>query len=440
MHRARVLPLLALLALLVGCVQSQAPGLPWDLMEATDRSLDVYWGRRVRRALALGTQHVDSVALDAARARVLLADRHDHHVTFYSVDLVTGEQHPLLKAPSDGTVVRVAYDPVTQLLLWKDGYSVHAHSLAPASSGAPRPPGARVVARMNDYCRDIALDSCGGYIYWIQDTAMERARLDGSERQVLIDYEVYHRGSLAIDQQTQLLYWTETREVRGDKQGSIKTADFNGENITTLYFIDAFYPHSLAVSRDYIYWRQDDHRQGLWRLPKNNPSASPHAEPTRVSSTPMSPCIYCHRIAANYPIMEQIEGVDSCDPLRRVLESSSEPQCTRSLCRNYCFQGECSVGAEGPECSCKAGYSGTRCQINACHDYCLNGGVCSVSEESGRVCQCAPGYEGDRCAEPAFLLTCARTVSVLKDMLNADVPPAPGTLRGVKSACVSRVV
>ncbi|KAJ8715309.1 hypothetical protein PYW08_005290 [Mythimna loreyi] len=67
-------------------------------------------------------------------------------------------------------------------------------------------------------------------------------------------------------------------------------------------------------------------------------------------------------------------------------------------CQDYCFQGSCDYNKEGrPVCRCYAGYSGDRCEVFACHNYCLNNGICSLNEEDEPVCQCDGDYEGSRC-------------------------------------------
>lgn len=46
---------------------------------------------------------------------------------------------------------------------------------------------------------------------------------------------------------------------------------------------------------------------------------------------------------------------------------------------------------------CNGGYSGERCEVNACHGYCLNHGECTLNEEDEPVCECLSNHEGSRC-------------------------------------------
>ncbi|KAJ8707830.1 hypothetical protein PYW07_011507 [Mythimna separata] len=376
MHCARVL---ALIVLLVGLVHS----FSWDIVVAGDKQLKfLHHGTLTHTELIPSANRITSVTYDAVHYRLLFTDWNSPTVSIYSYDLSTRNIQVLVTRTSVYTP-RVVYDPVTQAVYWKDDYSIYSSSLNPACSNkADR----NLLAKLYYFPRDLAVDSCGGYIYWVANEEIGRARLDGSEREVLITGTVYYRLSLAIDQQTQAIYWTKKTQS-GDDHYSIERANFNGKNRTTLYIVrNTQYAFSLAVSKDFIYW-QNYEEEGIWQLPKNKTSTA-----TKLHSISSSNWL-CHRVATNYTIDEQIEGVKSCHALQALIPRD----CTVPVCQNYCFQGECSVSAEGPTCSCKAGYSGERCEVNACHDYCLHGGVCSLNEENKRVCQCTAGYDGERC-------------------------------------------
>ena len=76
----------------------------------------------------------------------------------------------------------------------------------------------------------------------------------------------------------------------------------------------------------------------------------------------------------------------------------SGPRCEISVCHNYCIRGSCKIDANSnPKCYCPAGYSGSRCEIDKCHGMCLNSGSCSVDEHNEVACVCKPGYFGERC-------------------------------------------
>lgn len=61
--------------------------------------------------------------------------------------------------------------------------------------------------------------------------------------------------------------------------------------------------------------------------------------------------------------------------------------------------GVCTDHTGGFICSCNAGYTGDRCQINindCAHNPCLNGGTC-IDEVNSYSCHCFPPFDGDRC-------------------------------------------
>ncbi|KAJ8707823.1 hypothetical protein PYW07_011500 [Mythimna separata] len=381
MHCARVL---TLIVLLVGLVHS----FSWDIVVAGNKQLEfLHHGTLTHTELIPSVKWITSVTYDAVHYRLLFTDRNYPNVSIYSYDLSTRNIQVLVTRQST-YYLRIVYDPVTQAVYWKEGSSIYSSSLNPSSSNKAD---GNLFAKLDHFCYDLAVDSCGGYIYWITGNEIERARLDGSEREVLITGTVWLRLSLAIDQQTQAIYWTR-KTHRSDDHWSIERANFNGKNRTTLYIVrNAQFALSLAVSKDFIYW-QNYEEEGIWQLPKNKTSNA-----TKLHSISSSNCPDCNRVATNYTIEEQIEGVKSCNALQALIPRESNNGSTVSICQNYCFQGECSVSAEGPTCSCKAGFSGERCDVNACHKHCLNGGVCSLNKGVEPVCQCTAGYNGERC-------------------------------------------
>ncbi|KAJ8707863.1 hypothetical protein PYW07_011540 [Mythimna separata] len=382
MHCARVL---AFIVLLIGLVHS----FSCDIVVPRNKQLEfLHHGTLTHTELIPSATMITSVTYDAVHYRLLFTDWNSPTMSIYSYDQSTRNIQVLVMGQST-YYPRVVYDPVTQALFWMDLYSIYSSSLNPASSNKAD---GNLLAKLGHYCRDLAVDSCGGYIYWITDKEIGRARLDGSEREVLITDTVWMRLSLAIDQQTQAIYWTEQIHS-GVYDWFIERASFNGKNRIPLYIMrNTRYAISLAVSKDFIYW-QNYGEEGIWQLPKNNTSTA-----TKLHSISTSYCTNCNRIATKYTIDEQIEGVKSCHALQALIPRESNNGSTVSICQNYCFQGECSVSAEGPTCSCKAGYFGEKCDlVNACHDYCLHGGVCSLNEENKRVCQCTAGYDDERC-------------------------------------------
>ena len=85
-----------------------------------------------------------------------------------------------------------------------------------------------------------------------------------------------------------------------------------------------------------------------------------------------------------------------------------------SVCKNYCINHElsdnlyeeassqinpsCYITSLGiPFCSCQPGFSGSRCEISKCHNYCMNDGECNLDSSNNPTCHCNLGFNGTRC-------------------------------------------
>lgn len=68
-----------------------------------------------------------------------------------------------------------------------------------------------------------------------------------------------------------------------------------------------------------------------------------------------------------------------------------------NMCEGRCYNGgTCyTVTAGEPQCSCKLGFAGSRCQ-DCSKLQCKNGGVC-VRNDNKESCQCSAGYQGKNC-------------------------------------------
>lgn len=76
----------------------------------------------------------------------------------------------------------------------------------------------------------------------------------------------------------------------------------------------------------------------------------------------------------------------------------SGQRCEVSLCHNYCILGECSLDQDGyPSCACPMNRTGLRCQTDLCYSICLNGGSCVILGVNKTECQCPSGFFGKRC-------------------------------------------
>lgn len=75
-------------------------------------------------------------------------------------------------------------------------------------------------------------------------------------------------------------------------------------------------------------------------------------------------------------------------------------------CHNYCINGACSKTTLNiPVCHCSLEFSGNRCEIETCHNFCLNNGVCNISNLGAPLCHCPDGFNGIRCQDVEIIET-----------------------------------
>lgn len=420
--------LLALVALSVGLAHS------WDFVVTTGDQLEFFTNGSKNHSEGVQFRDLTALAYDAVHNMLLFVDKQSDNASIFSFNISSAKYQALVKRKAYENIQGLAFDPVKGLLFWTDSNerSIFWISLKPGSKNNVY---GNLLIKMDDEIPGgIAVDSCRGYVYWTNTNTnkptIERARFNGSDREVVIDSDINMPVSLAIDQRTKKMYWADDRE---GIHFSIESADLNGKNRTKLFAGIHHQPNALTVSKDSIYW-VDWGYKSVWQLPKT--SVMDH-EPREISTfKPETP----FGIAANYNIEDQTEGSDECEALTSLPQDKSAindaftiptdaglfcvhgmkvngkslckctpgytgERCDISVCQNYCFQGDCSVSAEGqPQCRCNAGYSGERCEVNACHGYCLNNGLCSLNEKSEPECQCIGDYEGSRC-EAAKIFT-----------------------------------
>lgn len=218
------------------------------------------------------------------------------------------------------------------------------------------------------------------YVYWtntnISRPTIERARFDGSDREVIVDTDLYVPVSIAVDQRTKKIYWADDRE---GIHYSIESADLDGKNRRKLLSGINHQPNDLTISKDYIFWADLDYK-AVWRLPKDPPK---NAEPTKYlefeNEIPLN-------IAFNYRIQDQIEGQPECEAMAN-LSAHSYPHTSFKIPTDaglFCVHGV--RDGISTTCTCSPGYTGERCDTSVCHNHCLHGD-CSLTANGEPVCR-----------------------------------------------------
>ncbi|KAJ8716423.1 hypothetical protein PYW07_003050 [Mythimna separata] len=419
-----MLGVVGLLAWCVGLAQS------WDVAISKGDLLEFYTNNAKTVTVRFEGQKLAALAYDQVHNVMLYVDKQNDNDAICSFNM-TSLQHKCLIERNGRNIRGLALDPATDLLFFTDTKerSIDWISLKPESKNGVH---GNVLIKLHDEIpTDIAVDSCRGYIYWINTNlatpTIERARFDGTERKVIINlipkpvnttYRLEPH-SLVIDQHTQKLLFVEYLNINAynvyftDLEGNNKGGGFY-HFFGTGRFSQPL--NKLAVSKDSFYVGYSD--VVVWNVSKSTGPILKFNDGNNLDNEiPVG-------IASYYDIVDQIPDSQACEALKKLVRNSPKAEenccvhgtkldgqslckcttgyigerCDVSVCENYCIQGNCSSNDEGvPQCSCFLGYSGTRCEINMCHGFCLNNGECSLNEEDEPACQCADGYEGSRC-------------------------------------------
>ena len=128
-----------------------------------------------------------------------------------------------------------------------------------------------VVAGDMDKPMAIVIDPVAGFLFWTdrgRTPKIERVRLDGSDRRVLVNESIFFITGLALDFAERKVYWCDSR------LDTIESVNYDGTDRKIL--LDKSHlenPHGLTLYQDRIYWIDTSLQGGtLFQAPKNNVS------------------------------------------------------------------------------------------------------------------------------------------------------------------------
>ncbi|XP_003373299.1 putative Low-density lipoprotein receptor domain class A [Trichinella spiralis] len=97
---------------------------------------------------------------------------------------------------------------------------------------------------------DVALDPTRGIMFFTNEKKLERAAMDGRNRQVIVSNHTYQITSVALDLISRRVYWCDP------KIDLIETILYDGTDrrVITQGMLSAPHPFGLAIFNEYIYW------------------------------------------------------------------------------------------------------------------------------------------------------------------------------------------
>lgn len=354
--------------------------------------------------------------------------------TIFSLKLSSDENHrveKIVQKAHDELVLGIAFDPLERVLYWTDAKNKIIYQMSVDKKDDPS-----ILIKLDEskMPHGIAIDVCRRKLYWTnanhRNPSIERASLDGTNYEILIDTDLFMPSGIIVDQFTKRIFWVDDLEGNHFSVESAKLDGSDRRNITrNLHNV----PFNLAADAMNVYWT-DIQQEAVWQIEKN---ASDTNEPKKVQDFKDSP----KGIAIRNHLMSSQEKNPECKNVLDLIKhtiltstptnnlSTTSPQsteipkvqclnngyvnpkshscicpheyqgfhCEIPICYNYCIQGTCLISSTGyPQCECKPGYSGDRCENDLCSGYCLNGGRCEI-ENNEPNCRCPTSFYGRHC-------------------------------------------
>lgn len=246
--------------------------------------------------------------------------------------------------------------------------------------------------------KNIAFNSCQRKLYVLFEDALSEFDLEDnnvSHERVLktgsFDGKLfkYFGGKLFYRlQQTQLHYGfqLESTDVYSEKTQKICSSD-KEVSITSMdvYNSSLFY---LTDSHNMILWEVDAKQQPCKMTPLKRMSPTQPTKIVTMTHDDDENCLKTNHSSTSFP-----------PPIIPVETPKPKIEDQRGACKKFCLGQEsvCSLTSLGlPVCHCPPGWTGDRCQISRCYNFCLNDGTCNPTKTTP-WCLCPENFHGHRC-------------------------------------------
>lgn len=394
---------------------------------------------------------LSAIAFDEAEEIIYFADRLHSKGSIFSLRLPHGTKddnhiiNKIVQHKEKQTIAGIAYDPLDRIVYWSDQTSKKIY-YAPVNASETEEPKVLVDFSKESTIPDgITIDICRRRLYWtnvnFKNASIERIDLSGENRKMIVDNNLYLPHGIVVDQLSDRIYWVV------DQQGvhfTVESANLDGnERHIITKGLDSI-PTNLVVTNELVFWT-DQTNDAIWMHVKNPSEKNYDSEDDKEESYKPRKVLKLDEeprgIIARSRYLTNLQMDEHCASVvnkikHRLLENPSQSmdsnstdtslekpdfclndavyvkrsntclcnvgfsgsRCETNNCHNYCIHGNCSFTPTGDQkCHCQHGYYGKRCQLFICSGYCLNNGVCKVEKNGEPSCECTENFGGHRC-------------------------------------------
>ncbi|XP_050545727.1 protein cueball [Daktulosphaira vitifoliae] len=407
----------------------------WDLSVVTQAQIQFLINNEVESTAADQLKDMISAAYDPVTKDIYVSDSNHKSGSIFRIKWTSKEKYSIIQTvvtKQSSPVQGLAFDYQTSTLYWTTGNGLSINHVNIPKNDTQLPINGTILFKFKDEIpQGIAIDSCRGYLYWTNcnhlNATIERSRLDGTDRKVIISDHLFQPLSIAIDVEKNLLYWSDERE---GIYYSIESSDENGRSRKVLIHGTHHQPFAVVLDAHNIYW-SDWINNAVWSLPKD--SFQEGIEPKQIKkyesiNTPMGLITpienlnfvnntYCSKYKENQvtetsnKTVEPIPKINEkpkhvCKNNGKLLDNGTcicingfeGKYCELYICDGYCVSGLCSISHYGkPECACPSTSFGDKCEKHKCPSECINGGNCILDTLGNPKCECQLGFTGNTC-------------------------------------------
>lgn len=370
------------------------------------------------------------ISFDEVKDVVYFSDKDNKLANIFSLQIYEDDHFnyrikELLKKQLDEEIEGLAFDPSTNVLYWSDTRLRQIHRWDIDEQGKKSPEVWKTFS--TEIPRGVAIDICRQVVYWTNrdknSPGIQYSRINETEYHTLIVDGLRNPLAVVVDPFEERIFWTDY--VYGSSY-KIESANLDGSNRVEHIYEPSRNPVGLAVDNDNIYFADASKKEIVQVNKKSNEKKVVAETGSHIPRGIIAKSNFAHRkhvtkacanalkvvkekisnqqsenidVISEYCVNEGKEvnygDVRHCE----CLPGFSGTRCEVDLCKNFCLNGgTCTAFKNGTiSCeNCNLGYEGARCEIDVCKNTCLNGGVCDLKDFQP-ICTCPLGFYGDKC-------------------------------------------